>query len=345
MLSYVKERFLKDPEKIKHFLEIYGYANISIKRNYMSFGRDNKAESSSKSIVIYLENNKNLIVHDHPHGLVCDIFNFIIKQRHVDFKEVFQTAKKVLEIENIYIEEKPYQAFGGFYKKIKNRNTNTEVKEYDDCILDKYTPCGNRRFLIDGISLRTQRFFNIRYSVEDQSIIIPIYSEIGQLMGVKCRINSEPEEVGQKYYYDVPCSCSMTLYNYAKSYAFLESADLIYVVEAEKGVMQAMTFGYRNFVALGSGSISKKQVQLLLQLNPKKIVFLHDVGYPLKSIMRNIDMVKGYTRMKEISIGYWDYFEKSYKDKISATDMGKEQLDYILLNEIKYIDQNLGNKN
>ena len=76
---------------------------------------------------------------------------------------------------------------------------------------------------------------------------------------------------------------------------------------------------------------------MLLELNPKKIIFLHDSGYGLENIMRNIDMVKNYSRFTEINLGYWNYFGRGYKDKVSPSDLGKERLKYILQNEIKMI--------
>ena len=101
--------------------------------------------------------------------------------------------------------------------------------------------------------------------------------------------------------------------------------------------MQSFTYVIRNCFALGSGTITKKHVQLLLELNPKKVIFMHDVGYDIKNIMRNIDMVKGYSRFAEIELGYWDFNLSEYSNKVSPSDMGKEKLNYILENEIKMI--------
>ena len=101
--------------------------------------------------------------------------------------------------------------------------------------------------------------------------------------------------------------------------------------------MQCFSYGIRNCVSLGSGSISIQQVKMLLELNPKKIIFLHDVGYGLENIMRNIDMVKNYSRFTEVELGYWSYFGRGYKDKVSPSDLGKECLENILQNEITMI--------
>ena len=101
--------------------------------------------------------------------------------------------------------------------------------------------------------------------------------------------------------------------------------------------MQCFSYGIRNCVALGSESISRKQVRMLLELNPKKIIFMHDVGYDLENILRNINMVKNYTRFSEVELGYWDFFDRLYDNKVSASDLGKKELLRIMDTEIKMI--------
>lgn len=334
MIEFVKAKLLEDPEKIKQYLEHFDFHHIVIRTNYMSFGRS--ADSSPKSIVIRLKNNHALLVKDYPRNVVCDLFNYVMKTRSVSFREAFSEAKDILGIDGYYYQERrSKQPFGGFYEGIRSKK-DVELKIYNDSILDEYVTCGNDRFLCDGISLEAQRYFQIGYSVKDQAITIPIWNEVGQLVGVKARIPRDPGEDEQKYYYLVPCSMSQTLYGYNQNYEYLESADVVYIFESEKSVMQCWTCGIRNVVALGSGSVSKKQVQLLLSLNVNKIVLIHDVGYKQIYIQHNIDMIKGYSRMRNIQIGYWDNEDKGYEDKVSASDLGEERLRYILENEIKW---------
>ena len=334
MIEFVKAKLLEDPEKIKQYLEHFNFHHIVIRANYMSFGRS--ADSSPKSIVIRLKNNDALLVKDYPRNVVCDLFHYVMRTRSISFREAFSEAKDILGIDGYYYQERrSKQPFGGFYEGIRSKK-DVELKIYNDSILDEYVTCGNDRFLCDGISLEAQRYFQIGYSVKDQAITIPIWNEVGQLVGVKARISRDPGEDEQKYYYLVPCSMSQTLYGYNQNYEYLESADVVYIFESEKSVMQCWTCGIRNVVALGSGSVSKKQVQLLLSLNVNKIVLMHDVGYKQIYIQHNIDMIKGYSRMRNIQIGYWDNDGKGYEDKVSASDLGEERLRYILENEIKW---------
>lgn len=333
MLADVKKELINHPDKLKDVLEHFGYCNIVIRPKYISFGRDEK--SSKKSIVINLENNEYLYIIDYARNIRKDIFSYIIEQRKVEFIDILNEVRHALGITDYYDFFDNRGIFGGFYEKIKKRRTN-KVNTYDDSILNCYVNCGNTKFLADNISLLSQKFFDIRYDIESQGIVIPIRNQFGQLMGVKERFNYDVADGEMKYFYAVPCSMSQTLFGYSQNYEFLVD-NTIYIFEAEKSCMQCFSYGIRNCVSLGSGSISIQQVKMLLELNPKRIIFLHDVGYGLENIMRNIDMVKNYSRFTEVELGYWSYFGRGYENKVSPSDLGKECLENILQNEITMI--------
>ena len=167
--------------------------------------------------------------------------------------------------------------------------------------------------------------------MESQGIVIPIRNETSELIGIKIRCNYDVQDGEQKYWYLVPCRMSQTLYGYSQNYNHLVGND-IYIFESEKSTMQCHTYGIRNCVSLGSGTISSKQVKLLLELQPTRIIFMHDVGYPKESIMRNINMVKNYNRFLDIPVCYWD--NHGYTGKDSPSDFGKEKLIQIMNEEI-----------
>ena len=334
MLEDIKKELLDHPDKLKEVLEHFGYCNIVIREKYMQFGRDEF--SSKKSIVINLKENKFLYVHDYARNIQQDMFSYIINQKHIQFIDVLNEVRKVLGIFDYYDFFNKRGIFGGFYERIRKRNSNSESKVYDEKILKQFANIGNLKFLRDNISLDAQKYFEIGYDVKSQGITIPIRNQIGQLIGVKERFNYDVEDGEMKYFYEYPCQMSKTLYGYCQNYKYITNG-VIYIFEAEKSTMQCYTYGIRNCVSLGSGSISKNQIQMLLELNPKKIILMHDAGYKLEYIMRNIELIKGYSRFLEVEVGYWDFFDKGYTDKVSPSDMGKEKLEDIMKNEIKII--------
>ena len=333
MLAEIKKELINHPDKLKEILEHFGYCNVIVRPKYVSFGRDQY--SSKKSIVIKLENNQYLYVKDYARNIQKDLFTYIGEQRRIEFAEVLSAIKVALNITDYYDFFGSRGIFGGFYERIRKRNIN-KVNTYDESLLDRYIQCGNLRFLRDNISLETQNFFNIRYDVESQGIVIPIYNQLGQLMGAKVRCNYDVEDGEMKYYYLIPCAMSQTLYGYSQNYNYLVD-NVIYIFESEKSVMQCHSYGIRNCVALGSGSISSKQVQMIFELNPKKVIFMHDTGFDLENIERNISMIRSYSRFSEIEVGYWNYFGKGYEDKVSPSDLGNKKLKQIMNEEILMI--------
>ena len=333
MLKEIKKELLDNPEKLKELLEYFNFYNVHIHQSYISFGR--AQDTSKKSIVVRLEKNDYLYVTDYARNISKDLFSYISEQRLVDFKDIIGVVRNILGVDDFGLFNESRGIFGGFYEKIRKRSEYS-VRTYDESILDKYIPLANKRFVNDNISIAAQQFFGIRYDVESQGIVIPIHNQVGELIGAKIRCNYEVQDGEMKYYYLIPCQASQTLYGYSQNYNYLTN-NIIYIYEAEKSIMQCFSYGIRNCVALGSGSISRKQVRMLLELNPKKIIFMHDVGYDLENILRNINMVKNYSRFSEVELGYWDFFDRLYDNKVSASDLGKKELLRIMDTEIKMI--------
>ena len=333
MLKEIKKELLDNPEKLKELLEYFNFYNVHIHQSYISFGR--AQDTSKKSIVVRLEKNDYLYVTDYARNISKDLFSYISEQRLVDFKDIIGVVRNILGVDDFSLFNESRGIFGGFYEKIRKRSEYS-VRTYDESILDKYIPLANKRFIDDNISIAAQQFFGVRYDVESQGIVIPIHNQIGELMGAKVRCNYEVQDGEMKYYYLIPCQASQTLYGYSQNYNYLTN-NIIYIYEAEKSIMQCFSYGIRNCVALGSGSISRKQVRMLLELNPKKIIFMHDVGYDLENILRNINMVKNYSRFSEVELGYWDFFDRLYDNKVSASDLGKKELLRIMDAEIQMI--------
>lgn len=338
MLDSIKKELLRNPENIVDLLQHFEFSNVILRPKYIQCGRDEY--SSKKSIVIKLIDNPFLYVKDYPRNICCDIFSYIMNIRNCEFVDVLNVVKYILQISDYYDYFNSKTIFGGFYENIRKKTSNNH-NIYDFSILNLYSNNGNLRFLKDNISLETQRYFNIRYDVDSQSIIIPIFDQFGSLMGVKARVNYNVDNGEFKYYYLIPCMMSQTLYGYSQNYKYLVN-NTVYIYEAEKSPMQCHTYGIHNCVALGSSTISQKQCQMILELNPKKVVFMHDEGLDFETIERNIKLLKTYSRFSDVEVGYWDSTkDKTIPHKSSASDLGKKKLLHILDTQIAtYGDEN-----
>lgn len=331
MLNDIKEMLIEHPDKLVDLLEKFGFEHINHRNTEIRFAR---SDSGGANISIRLKNNPYCCVSDWSRGVSTDIISYIIQEKFVEFRDVIQTAKKILNLSDDWRPQQKKSLFNGIYDNISCRNNEVKLRTYDESILDNYKQIGNLRFLRDGISLAAQRFFDIRFSVEDNAIILPLHNECGDLIGVKARVNGVPQEGESKYYYPCPTQVSQTLYGYSKNYEYLYGNDVI-VVESEKSVAQGYTFNIRNIVALGSSAVSEKQSKMLLQLQPKRIILAFDEGLAFEQIQRNADMIKSCRSMFETEIWYWDStIDLDVGLKCSPTDMGKEKFEEIMAEQL-----------
>ena len=327
VLNKIKEMLIEAPEKLVELLETFEFEHINHRGNEIRFARNSQGGSN---ISIKLKDNPYCCVSDWARGINTDIISYIIREKNVGFREVLRATKRILELDNDWRPQKKRSLFNGIYDNIIHPNKEIILKTYDESILDKYERCGNLRFLRDGISLEAQRAFNVRFSVEDNAIVIPIYNEFGDLVGAKARVNGTPEEGESKYYYKIPVAVSNTLYGYSANYQYLYGNDVI-LVESEKSVMQAWDFNVRNIAALGSHSLSEKQTKLLLQLQPRRIIIAMDEGLEFEHTKKNADMIKNFCGMLTPEIWYWDSTQDLDIDlKSSPTDMGEEKFKEIM---------------
>lgn len=338
MIGDIKKLMLESPETtIVPLLESFGFAHILIRNNSIRFAR---SEDGGRNISIKLKDNEFLNVHDFVTSAHKDIFSYICEEKSVEFRSVLCKAKELLGLDSNWHPPQRKLLFGGIYQGI-GKNAQAELKTYDDDILNQYIQRGNLRFLRDGISLKTQKFYNVSFDVATNRVVFPWRDEHGSIVGIKGRLNED--ELGEddcKYLYLYPANISQCLYNYSESYQHLYGADTLYVGEAEKFCMQLHTMGIRNCVAVGSHSISEYQAKLMLGLNVKNIVLMFDEGLKLEWIKNNADIIRKCVVMRQVNIKWFDYRDCiSIGSKDSPSDHGKAVWDEIISENIKDIKE------
>lgn len=332
MISEMKRKLFNDPSGIVSILEDYSFCHIKINDKEIRFARD---YDGGPNIVIRLTNNDALIVVDYPRALRCDLIAYLIKTKGCTFKEIIAKMRAVTGMTGVYKPVQTREIFGGIYKNVHKR-TKPQIETYPDSLLERYFPYGNQMFLDDGISLETQRKFNICFNRQENCVIIPIYDPIGNLMGCKARVNQKDAGKG-KYYYDVPCLMSQTLYGFSVNYEHLCEND-VFVFESEKSVMLSYTYGYKNCVALGSDSISDVQAKLLSSLCPKRIILMLDYGLDLDITKRNLDLIQRVCAGRNLDLWYWDWeYNEWMSNKDAPVDRGVDCFRQVIASElVKY---------
>ena len=336
MFEEVKERLLEQPESIEHILDTFGFARI--KRNHREIRCAFEEGMNPTAVVIRLQDNENLFVKDWERNLSLDLINYLIKSKNIPFKDVMNVIKQELHLDSIYNYKRKTGLFGGLYDKLSRSNSEIEVITYPEEILKEFGSTPNTLWLKDGISLSTQRKWGIGYDVVSQRITMPIRTSTGEVMCIKGRLNGTPEEFEPKYLYIINGPMSQTLFGYSENYSSLYENEIL-IVESEKSVLKMDSWGYNNVVALGSNSLSSTQAKLIMSLNPKRVTFLLDKSLSLDNTRRNADLLKTFCTMRQMEIRYWNWENNiTLEHKAAPCDDTKEELEYILNNEIEPIE-------
>lgn len=334
MINEILQKLSENPDAIVELLEHYECGKIKVNIREIRFARDDRPESGL-NISIRLVNNDACFVKDFARSEANNIVSWLCKEKNVKFKDVLVTIKRILHLSDDWHQQNRRLIFGGVYEHIIHR-ADSPPKTYDESILDDYLKVPNVRFQRDHISLETQMEFGISYDVNTDRIVIPIRDQHGSLMGLKGRRNYETDnDDDPKYLYLVPCQMSKTLFGYSTNYSLMYGGTVM-IFESEKSVLQCASYGYHNAVALGSNSLSEYQAKMILSLNPQKVIFMLDSDLPLDNTKRNIDMLRSVATMRDLQISYFDWEEcLELPAKASASDEGKEVIEYILEENIK----------
>lgn len=333
MINDILEKLSENTDAIVELLEEYGYAKFKNNGREIRFARN---EDGGLNISIWLRNNPACLVKDFVTNETNNIINFIMAQRGSTFREVLQSVKKILKLDDHWQAPRRYQLFNGIYQNIGKHN-EFETKIFDESILNQYEHCGNLLWLKDGISLEVQREFEICFDKIDNSIVIPWRNQFGEIIAIKNRVNGPAEEGMSKYYYSIGGCISKSIYGYSENWKHLQNTDL-FIGESEKQVLQLATKNYRNALSLGSNSLSQQQAALILSLNPKRVVWMLDQGLPKENTLRNATILKEYCPMRSVDQYWWNWEDSLVVpegSKMSPGDCSKSEFEDILKYDIE----------
>ena len=282
---YNLKQIILDNDKIECILEDLNMHHISDKGEYWSCGMPDGDNPASTNI--YKNEYLRTIAYTRDIGdgrEVTDLLDLIQFMKKIPFFKALSYVCTLLDIDYYGEEDVEVPKSLLFLQEIEDMNSGMEDKEVeyktkirDKAILTYYLPYLNMLFKNDNISFATQKEFGIGYDDVSNRITIPIYNELGDLIGVKGRRFDVPtssiqtssetkEDMGYKYLYLERCNKSHVLYGLYKTYNHIIQNKLVYVGESEKFVMQLWSAGFYNAVALGGHKISKYQLILLQRM-------------------------------------------------------------------------------
>lgn len=283
-VQFLKEKLLEENRIVDMLTELGCH---HIKQNSHIVQCANPDGDNHTAICIYLNENLTTINYTRqilPKGQTrtTDIIDLVSFLRECTFFQSLQWICNTCGWD--YYEDEPelpysMQVLQMLHKVNKeyavDEEDKTPIKPIDPKILEYYLPIGNILFEKDGISLNTQHIFGIGYDPQSNRITIPIYSEIGDLIGIKGRLFKEEVEKGEKkYLYLEPCNKGKVLFNLNGNLDNIVRQGRVFIGESEKFCMQLYDMGYYG-VATGGAKITPYQVNMLTRLGVQ-IIFAYD---------------------------------------------------------------------
>jgi len=152
-------------------------------------------------------------------------------------------------------------------------------------ILNTFSFYPTKEWLDDGISEESMRYFGIKYSIDQNKIIIPHYDENGYLIGIRGRaLNEEDIELGKYMPIQIEGkilahSLGYNLYGLNFIKENIRKKRMAVVAEGEKSVLLYDTmFGHGNNICVAAcgSNFHNYQAELLLKLGVERILIAFD---------------------------------------------------------------------
>lgn len=323
----LRNKIIDNPQSIELILDKLGFGHVVDSGKYYKFpnlGGDNMGACN-----IYKD---TLVYKNYSHDESGNIFTLIMNVRECSFPEAIRWTLKTLGIKDSKIHIKyPFQ---GFFKKIKKASdvTNLDIKKYKPDILPPKDSL-SEKFFLDGVAFNVQEKWGIRYDHENDSVLIPIKSANGYLVGCKARNNDPNCDMAHRWYAYLPYAKTKVLYGLAENYQHIIEKSTVIIFEAEKSVLQCCSFDLNVGVAIGGHDISIAQAQLIKSLMCKKIIVAFDEGVDEEEVIYNCKKLLVNNTLYKNRVYYIDtttILEPGSKD--SPSDHGKETFLKLLKN-------------
>lgn len=173
-------------------------------------------------------------------------------------------------------EKKDYLSFLRPVQKARKQRKRMQImRGKENVVLDKdavfswYRHIGAHvHFLEDGISVRTQRIFEIMYDETTERVVFPIYNSQGELVSIKGRyVGTDGWVLDEiKYLYLYSFDKSIELFNLHRALPYIKNTGEVIVFESEKSCMKAYQYGFKNTVAISGSELSPVQAHMLIML-------------------------------------------------------------------------------
>ena len=216
-----------------------------------------------------------------------DTIELVKHVKHLDFNQAVSYICSTLHIQVGQIEEN--QQIDN-WTELRRFLPNVEQEPdklitYDPSVLSLFDHVYPQEWLDYGISSDILDKFGVGWYARQACISIPVVFN-GQLVGVRGRYTREQDVAKGKYrpictldgqvFKFASSSC---FYGYDQNRAAIEKSRQVVLFESEKSVLKSPSYGINNSLAVFGSNISKRHIQLLLELGVNEVVLGFDSDY------------------------------------------------------------------
>lgn len=335
-VEILNRKLVEQPDNIIKILVALGYdANYIVyhKNKHMITSRRRDGDNNHGTIIY----TNSLCVLETTRSWNGNLFALVMKERGCNFPQALKYTAKCLGI-NVNAAVKIHLPFSAFYKDIIRDDDRPEynLKTYDEECLSSMSDL-SYNFIKDGISLETQEEWGVRYSHEEDSVLIPIRDISGHLVGCKARNNNMSCPNDKRWYAYLPYSKTCVVYGLDKNYLDIISKRTLFIFEAEKSVLQLASNGFNYACAIGGHNLSEAQCRLIKNLLIDRIIICFDSDICEEEIVYNAKKLRVDNRLLHNKVGYI-YGGLDKTSKASPSDYGLSTFRKLVKNNIKYLD-------
>lgn len=330
----LKNSLINNDEKISNILTHLGsdYIHYNPEKKRINCTRPEQGADNPNGIHVYVD---NLYVQGITRSYSGDIFTLVMDIKGVSFPKALELVSQWTGYNGN--EQEIHFPFGEYYRKyIKNNNSDIPILEtYDEKELPNIG-C-SKKFFQDGISLTVQEDYGLRFDLDADKIIIPVYDQYSRLVGAKYRTNYD-SNFSHRWGMTLPFAKSQIVYGWSKNYKSIEQKRTVIVCESEKAVMQLSSMGCNCGVAIGGHSLSNSQVKLIQAFMPDEIVLGYDEDVSEDQILMECSKFRqlpfGHSKISYIYDRNHDILKVHGKQ--SPTDVGLTGFKTLLKERVKY---------
>lgn len=337
----LNEKLINNAELIKKILTKLNLNNIREVEHQHLIKFPRPGGDNQSGIVCYT--NSLRVIGFTDNSYTGNIYTLVMKITNCSFYEALQKITKWIGLNSKDI-VKIRRPFKGFYMNIltDSDNPETKLKTYSELCLPSADNL-SKMFLDDGIALDVQKALGMRYSIEDDAVLIPIYSIDHKMVGVKARNNDANCDFDHRWFAWLPYPKTCVVYGLDINYVDIIKKKTLIIFEAEKSVAQAMTMGLNCTCAIAGHNLSKAQVRIINSLMVDNIIVAFDEGISEDKIKFEAKKLLVNNQIYTNTVSYLYDREHKYLpegSKNSPSDLGRDILNKIIKECRVYVENN-----